>query len=151
MKKLGIPRNFTFRIPTIHVRDVCRAALFLVEHPETDGQDYNTNDDSQTTTVEFMRMLAEMAGKPFRLLPPIPPGLVRFLLGIVADIGKWRKKLFGGRAPKFERDLVKYFGIDLVVSNEKLKKAGFQFEYPTFEKGLRDSLPWYLNNWEKMV
>lgn len=151
MKKLGIPRNFTFRIPTVHVKDVCRGALFLAEQPETDGEDYNLNDDSQTTTVEFFQMLSTMTGKPFRLLPPVPPGLVRFFLGLAATVGKWRHKIFGGRPPQFERDLVKYFGKDLVVSNEKLKKAGFRFEYPTFEKGLRETLKWYLENWEKIV
>ncbi|HSA58775.1 MAG TPA: NAD(P)-dependent oxidoreductase [bacterium] len=146
MKKLMIPRNFTFRIPTVHVRDVCRAALFLAEHPQTDGESYNLNDNSKTTTVEYFRMMARLTGKPFKALPTMPLGLVRFNLQIVAALGKLRWKIFGGRPPKFERDSIKYFGVDYVCDNSKLKSTGFQFEYPEFEKGLEATLPWYREN-----
>ncbi len=143
MKTLAIPRNFNFRIPTVHVRDVCRAALFLAENPATDGESYFTNDDSRTTTVEYFEIMSRLTGKPFRKLPPAPIGLIKSNLLMAAAFGRWRKKLFGGPLPQFERDTVKYFGIDFVCSNEKLKAAGFHFQYPTFEAGLKDTLPWY--------
>lgn len=150
MKTIVIPRNFTARIPTVHVRDVCRAALFLAENPATDGESYNLNDNSKTTTVEFMRMVAELAGKPFRALPPIPLGLIRFNLQIAAALGKLRFKLFKGKPPKFEKDSLKYFGIDFVCGNEKLKAAGFQFQYPDFAQGLKETLPWYQEHFSKV-
>lgn len=148
MKKLAIPKNFTFRIPTIHVRDVCRAALFLAEHPETDGEAYFVNDNSQTSTVEYFRIMSRLTGRPFKLLPAIPVSLLKFNLRVVAALGRWRKKLFGGKPPKFEKDTVKYFGVDFVVGNDKLKKTGFQFQYPDFEKGLEATLPWYRENFK---
>lgn len=148
MKKLMIPRNFTFRIPTVHVRDVCRTALFLAENPQTDGESYMMNDDSTTSTVEYIRMMSRLTGKPFRALPPIPIPLVKINLRLMAALGRWRKKLFGGPPPQFEKDSVKYFGVDFTVSNEKLKKAGFKFQYPDFEKGLEASLPWYRENYK---
>lgn len=146
MKTLAIPKNFTARIPTVHVRDVCRAALFLAENPSTDGESYNLNDNSQTTTVEYFELMSRLTGKPFRALPAIPLGLIRFNLLILAALGKLRFKLFGGRPPKFEKDSLKYFGVDFVCSNEKLKAAGFRFQYPDFAPGLAETLPWYQEN-----
>lgn len=143
MKTVMVPRNFTARIPTIHVRDVCRAALYLAEHPETDGESYIVNDNSRTTTVDFMKMMAEYTGKKFKLLPTIPLGLIRFNLQIAAALGKLRKKWFGGPNPKFEKDLVKYFGVDFVCDNTKLKSTGFQFEYPELREGLKNTIPWF--------
>lgn len=146
MNHLMIPRNFTFRMPTVHVRDVCRAALFLAENPKTDGESYALNDDSQTTTVEYFQLIARLTGRPFKALPPMPLGLVRFNLRLAASLGKWRHKIFGGSPPKFEKDSVKYFGVDYICSNKKLKDAGFVFQYPDFAKGLEETLPWYREN-----
>jgi nucleoside-diphosphate-sugar epimerase len=146
MKKLAIPRNFTFRIPTGHVRDVCRAALYLAMHPETDGESYFVNDDSATPTARYFEMMARLTRRPFKLLPPVPVKFLRASLTLAAILGAWRKKLFGGPPPKFEKDSIKYFGVDFVVNNEKLKKTGFQFQYPSFEKGLEETLPWYREN-----
>lgn len=146
MKRLTIPRNFTFRIPTVHVRDVCRAALFLAENLKSDGESYNLTDDSQTTTVEYFEMIARLTGKPFKPLPPVPMRLLRFNLRIAAALGKWRHKIFGGQLPKFEKESSKYFGIDYVCNNKKLKGTGFQFQYPDFAKGLEATLPWYREN-----
>lgn len=143
MKKIMVPRNFNFRIPTIHVRDVCRSALFLSQHPETDGEVYNINDNSRTTTVEFMEMMAKNTGKKFSKVLPVPLGFLRGVLSLAAALGKQRRKLFGGPPPKFEKDMIKYFGIDFVCANEKIKKAGFQFEYPEFSEGLKATIPWY--------
>lgn len=146
-KKLMLPKNFTFRIPTVHVRDVCRAALYLAEHPETDGEAYNLNDDSQTSTVQYAEMISRLTGKPFKLLPPVPIGLVKAFLYFAAALGAFRKKLFGGKPAKFEKDSVPYIVCDFLFSNEKLKKAGFQFQYPDFEKGLKETLPWYMEHY----
>ncbi len=144
MGSLSIPRNFTFRIPTVHVRDVCRAALFLAEHPETDGETYILNDDSRTATINYFRLLAGLTGKKFRALPPVPLGLVKAALSLAAFFGKWRRRLISGRPPKFEKDSLKYFGVDYVYDNAKLKSTGFKFEYPEFAHGLAATLPWYL-------
>ena len=88
-------------------------------------------------------MVSRLTGKPFKVLPSMPMGLVRFNLQIAAALGKLRFKMFGGKPPKFEKDSVKYFGVDYVCDNTKLKSTGFQFEYPDFEKGLAATLPWY--------
>ncbi len=146
MGRLSAPRNFTFRIPTVHVRDVCRAALFLAEHPETDGETYLTNDDSRTSTIEYLEIMSRLTGRPFKALPPVPISFFRGVLRLLAFLGATRKKIFGGSPPKFERDTVRYFGIDFVCSNEKLKRAGFKFQYPDFAKGLEETLPWYREN-----
>jgi nucleoside-diphosphate-sugar epimerase len=147
-KKLMLPKNFTFRIPTVHVRDVCRAALYLAEHPETDGEAYNLNDDSQTSTVQYFAMMARLTGKPFKVLPPVPIRLAKAFIYLSAALGALRKKLIGGKLPRYEKDSVPYIFSDFVFSNEKLKKAGFQFQYPDFEKGLKETLPWYREHYQ---
>jgi len=130
------------------VRDVCRAALHLALHPETDGESYITNDNGQTSTVEFLRIVSQITGRPFQELPSIPINFLKLNLFIAAALGRWRKKIFGGKPPKFEKDTVKYFGADYVCDNSKLRSTGFQFEYPTFESGLRDTVPWYLEHFK---
>ncbi len=149
MKRLMVPRNFTFKIPTIHVRDVCRSALYLAEHATTDGEAYNLNDDSQTSTVQYMKMMSEITGKPFRELPAVPIGLVTGLLTLSAIVGAWRKKTFGGKPPKFAKDMVKLFGLDILYKNDKLKQTGFKFEYPQFREGLKETVDWYLKEFPK--
>ncbi len=148
MKVIRAPKNFTARIPTIHVRDVCRAALHLATHPETDGESYIINDDSQATVVQFLEMMARYSGKKFQKMPAVPMSLLKPILQMVAKAQKFRKTVFGGPPPKLESDSLKYFGVDFVCSNEKIKKTGFTFEYPEFEKGIQDTIPWYRENYD---
>ncbi len=148
MKVIMVPKNFKARIPTIHVRDVCRAALYISQNPQTDGESYIINDNSKTTTVEFMQMMARLTGKKFKALPALPLGLIKANLSLMAALGKWRKKIFGGKPPKFEKDMVKYFGVDFTCDNTKLKSTGFQFQYPEFEQGLEATLPWYRESYK---
>lgn len=148
MKRVVVPRNFNFKLPSVHVRDVCRAALHLAEHPETDGEAYNLNDDSRMGTAEFFERIAQEMGHEFRTLPAVPVRLFKMNLIFLAKLGRWRRRWFGGKRPRFEEDSLKYFGRDFVYSNEKLKKTGFQFEYPDFAVGLKETVAWYkANGW----
>jgi len=71
-RRLMIPGNFTTRIPLVHVRDVCEAALFLSQNKASDGEAYNLNDDTLVTVVEFTRMMADIQNKGMTVLPPVP-------------------------------------------------------------------------------
>ena len=81
MKVVAMPTSLTGRVPLVHVRDVCGAALYLAEQPAASGQVYNVNDDSQMSTVEFSQYLAGVMGKRFVGLPPVPVPLPRLLNG----------------------------------------------------------------------
>jgi len=147
MPVVAVPRNFTARIPFVHARDVCRAALFLAEKEEANGEVYNLNDDSQLTTFAFFEFVAKVRGKKFVSLPPVPIETLRRVALKVADVAAFFSRLTG-LPVSLERDSIEYLGRDFVYSNEKLKQTGFQFLYPDARDGIRDTLKWYeLEGW----
>jgi UDP-glucose 4-epimerase len=67
MKPAAAPANWTGRIPFVHVDDVTRAALFLAGRKGSNGEAYNLVDDSQMTTVDYLRYtIAAKVGWPSR-------------------------------------------------------------------------------------
>lgn len=136
-------RNLTGNIPFVHVRDLCRAALHLAEHPAADGHAFNVTDDGRIDPVKLARLVADEVGAKPRVLPPLPLGLLRrgLSLGARASMAMAARS---GRRPTLEYDSVQYFGHDFIYSNEKLKATGFTFDYPQPEPGLRETLRWYL-------
>ncbi len=141
MKFLAIPSNFTFGFPSVHAVDVCRAALHLASKPETNGEDYIINDDSNLTVIDVMRFAAEVFDKPFYLLPPVPVEIVR--AGIIG-ISFIAEKILKKGLIEFEFSWM--FGYDMRYSNEKLKSTGFEFKYPKFQDGMRETIKWYEEN-----
>lgn len=145
MKRLAIPRNFNGRVPLVHVRDVCGAALFLAGKKETDGEAYNLNDDSQMTMVDYMRFMGELLGKPVTLLPPVPIRLMKALLIRLAAVEALVSRVVH-RPRTLEPDTIQYLGVDIGYSNRKLKDAGYSFLYPDARAGLRETVDWYRRN-----
>ena len=141
----AIPRNWNERIPFVHVRDVVKAALFLAENPKTDGQVYNLNDSSQLTNVEFFKFVADITGRPFLPLPPIPVKPLRSALIPLAKGIQWLHAKAGKPSP-LEADTVNYLGRDFTYSNQKLLDAGYKFTYPDARHGIADTILWYQRN-----
>lgn len=141
----AVPRNWTERIPFVHVRDVVKAALFLAETPKTDGQVYNLNDSSQMTNVEFFKFIADITGRPFLALPSIPAKPLRRVLIPVAKGLQWIHAKAGMKSP-LEADTVNYLGRDFTYSNQKLLNAGYEFTYPDARHGIADTVLWYQRN-----
>lgn len=140
---VAVPRNFSTHVPLVHVRDVCQAALFLARCKEADGEAYNLNDDTRMTVVEFMRTLAELQGKPFVRLPPVPIGpLKAFLLGAAFLEGKLARHVTR-TSPKLEPDTIRFLGRPIAYSNRKLKDLGYRFRYPDARTGLGETIAWY--------
>jgi dihydroflavonol-4-reductase len=142
MKISAMPKNFTARIPFIHAHDVCSAALYLADRKDAENQIFNTNDDSQMTTVEYFKYMADLMGHKFIELPAVPVSSLRnFALGAV-DLVKILSSATGIPIP-LERDPIEYVGRDFVYSNEKLHKTGYKFIYSDARDGLRDTVRWY--------
>lgn len=139
------PGNWNERIPFVHVRDVVGAARFLAETPKTDGEVYNLNDSSQMTNVEFFKFVADITGRPFLKLPPIPAGPLKKVLIPVARTMQAVAARLGTQSP-LEADTVNYLGRDLTYSNKKLLGAGYTFEYPDARQGIADTILWYQRN-----
>lgn len=142
MRKIRLPRNFLGRMPLVHAEDVCAAALFVSGRREAVGEAFHLADDRPYTNLAFFQMLAELLGKPFAALPPIPPGLLRALALSAATLENFYAKKIARRRPTLERDTIFMLGADFWYSNEKLKVLGFRFKYPDSREGLRETLQW---------
>ncbi len=146
MNPLVVPTNLTGRVPFIHVSDVVGSALHLAEHDGEVSGAYNVNDDSQMTQVEMMRFFSLLTGHTLIKLPPIPIEFIRASLGTVADLLQHVARDMLNMKSPVEADMVRFFGQDLIYSNEKLKATGYQFIYPDARHGLRDAVLWYREN-----
>ncbi len=125
----------------IHVLDLCRAAIHLYGDDSTIGEAYTISDDSSITTIEFFRLISrEVIGteKDFLFLP------LKVLVP-VAVISQFLARVFGGK-PFLERPVLEYFACEKIFDNSKLKSTGFEFTYPTAEKGLKETISWYKEN-----
>lgn len=103
-------------MPWIHIDDLCAIFIKAIEDTQMNGP-YNAVAPEHTTNKEFTRMLAKVLKKPF-WFPNIPAFVIKLMFGKMAKI-----ILEGSR-----------------VSVEKLKLAGFHFQFPTLEGALRNLL-----------
>jgi len=142
-KRVAIPRNFTTRVPLVHVRDVCQAALFLSQNRASDGEAYNLNDDTQMTVLEFMQYMADIQGKPFTPLPPVPVAFLKNILLVAASVEAQISRRVTKKSPKLEKDTIRFLGKDIAYSNQKLKDLGYRFVYPDARVGLKETMEWY--------
>ncbi len=142
-RRVAVPRNFTTRVPLVHVRDVCAAALFLSRTKTADGEAYNLNDDTMMTVVEFMKTMADLQDKPFTRLPPVPIAPLKTVLQGAAFLEGTLAKHVTRMKPKLERDTIRFLGRDIAYSNQKLKDLGYRFLYPDARSGLRETIAWY--------
>lgn len=143
---VAIPGNLNGHIPYVHVRDVARAALHLAGHRGAKNEVYNLNDDTDMTTVEYMRALAKMYGKPFVKLPPVPLKQILSLLSPVLNAQFHLTRDVLKVKPLLEPDMLAYVTEDFKYSNDKLKGTGFQFAYPDARQAFPETLRWYLDH-----
>ena len=149
MKVAAMPKNMTARIPWVHVRDVCSAALHLAVTPGVPSDIYNLNDDTQMGTSEFFKYVAGLTGHKYVELPAVPLIQMKPAIRAFAGAMQW---IFGqlGMPSPVEADTVDYVGEDWAYSNDRLKATGYKFIYPDARDGLRDTIAWYRENgWMK--
>ena len=104
--------------------------VHLSELEGNTGQIYNIVDDSKPTLEQALTTAAQAFGKK----PPtlhLPLWLVRIVAKTDGFVSARRSKI-----PDLECDAVEYLYHDYVVDNAKLKKTGFTFLYPDFEKSM---------------
>ncbi|GIV42576.1 MAG: epimerase [Vicingaceae bacterium] len=100
-------------LPMIHIDDLCRIFEFLIENTQKAGL-YNAVGDMQLTYDEMVRILAK----------------------------HFRRPLWSFRVPEFVLKLIfgeqhKMLTTGVRVSNEKLKKAGFELLFNDFQESLK--------------
>jgi len=96
----------------IHIEDLSRAFLFLLEHPEISGP-VNFTAPNPVRNKEMAQWLGRILGRPAFL--PAPGFMLRLVLGEFGSI------LLEGQR----------------VLPQKLVQAGFQFSYPEIDRALR--------------
>jgi uncharacterized protein (TIGR01777 family) len=103
-------------MPWIHIKDICSMYEFAVKKHDLDGS-FNAVAPKYTTNRELTEMIAQILKKPL-FIPNVPTFALRLIFGELSDA-----VLKGSRA-----------------SSEKIRKAGFQFEFPELDKALKDLL-----------
>jgi uncharacterized protein (TIGR01777 family) len=98
----------------IHIRDLARMFLFAIENEQIQGV-YNAVGNTPVTNETLTKAIAKVMNKPL-FLPNVPEFALRLMLGEMASM------VIGGNR----------------VSNEKIVKAGFQYEFETLEEALKN-------------
>ena len=141
---LPFPLNLDNRMVGVHVRDVCRTALFLADKTKAIGEAYNVIDNSSYTMREFAEHVCPLMG--VRIIPIFIPRELFFLIGNqAADLSRSVAKWIHTR-PFIEKDMVYYLKAIYSFSNEKLRSLGFKFDYPDLLEGLTETIEWYKEN-----
>jgi nucleoside-diphosphate-sugar epimerase len=109
-------------ISVVHVEDVARALLHLIDHGEV-GKRYFITDDRPVHPSDLVRIAAQALDVPVRMRR-VPIFLVRLFVGpIIADS----------------------MTTHALLSNHRLKETGFTFNYPTSDEGVPDAI----QRWQK--
>lgn len=103
-------------MPWIHVKDLCRLILFALQNEKTNGV-YNAVSSSHTNNETFTNAIGKVLHKPI-ILPAITGFVIKAIFGELAGM-----VLEGSR-----------------VSNQKIKAAGFEFQYDNIDEALSDLL-----------
>jgi len=100
--------------PWIHIKDLAGIFIYGLLHPSLNGP-YNASSSEPISNKEFSKQLAKSLKRPF-FLPNIPEFALKLVLG--------------------ERAMTVTTG--LKISNKKIKKEGFVFEFDDLGKALED-------------
>ncbi len=102
-------------VPWIHIRDIARIYLFLIESEVSDV--FNGVAPEHATFEQLVKTMLRIMGKK-SIMPNIPEFAVKLMFGEMSSI-----MLYGSR-----------------VSSQKLLNAGFQFMYPDLYVALKEIL-----------
>lgn len=114
------------RASLVHVNDVVRTAEFLANNEKSIGEVYHVTDDALHSVKEITRHLAHLCGAIFIPIN-IPPWIMLRLAKII----------------KVDQELIRLATVNAWLSNEKIKKLGFEFQYPDSKVGLAETVEWY--------
>lgn len=103
-------QNFTW----VHIHDLMRAYLFVIEHPDTEGV-YNLMAPNPTTNYELTKTLGAALHRP------TPFSIPKFLLKL-----------------RFGTEAAEALSSGQYVTPKRLPEAGFEFEFKTIEAALNN-------------
>jgi len=148
------------RLNLVHAHDVARAAVHLLERRPPHLATFNVATPEVLDAGELVATALRTAGLtssalevryPWRLLRAVLP-LLEFPQPFVA-LNRATRALWhwvtrnaaepDALAPRLDMEMTVYLGGDTVFDVARLVATGFEFRYPTFEAGWRQTLEWY--------
>lgn len=147
------------RATSVHAEDVARAAIFVLKHPEAEGQVYNVSEDEALTLGERVAETIRAYGLPMFAVGELPRAALDRMARLLAAPGAWLAtdaavliawklvRTQHGLKPalriRFDREALSLLYDDLVVDASKLRALGWMPRYPRFSDGWRGVLRWY--------
>jgi dihydroflavonol-4-reductase len=140
------------RAVSVHVKDVCGAALFLSQKDEANGEIFNIVDDSDYSYSDVNILVAQFLGKPYIKIPiKANAKLLSYVSLIAAKFSRLANKYFPllfdlpllGVLKYVEEDTARYVAFSYRFSNKKLKSFGYRLKYPDLRDGLPETIQWY--------
>ena len=122
----------------IYIGNLVHVVWLALENDKAVGELFNVGDDRRVSKKEFIDRVAELAGYP-KPAKHIPLALAKVLTHLMSGVGK----LVGARkAPLLTKNRLKFMGMDLDYSIEKVKgMLGYKSLY-TWEEGLKAAVDW---------
>lgn len=135
--RMGRGKN---RVSTIHVRDVCGAAMHLANlgWEQVSGQVYNVADESAYTIAEISKFLGRELGFSFAPGIWLPFGIMEKM---TADLMKKAKKK--GRISMVDNEMSALLKLDALLDISKIKATGWVQKYPDALAGLKETIASY--------
>lgn len=142
LRIVPIPENFkSYKLGTIHARDVAGAAIFASTKPEAVGQVYGLVDSTDVTIADFMRYIAAAMNKP--TIPIIlPPRTIAAAGLLAAGVSEFFAKHITKKRPLIEKDPLRFFPMSLDISNQKIRDLGYEFACPDVRIGVIETVEW---------
>lgn len=137
------PKKYNLTFPSVHVKDLTRAALYVAERDQAEGEAYNVLSDC-IPQVELMEFLCGALGMERWARVPIWWPLYKAGAGIGLKYVRWldRRARSKGARPKIDVPMIEYMTHHYEFSNQKIKDLGFEFIYQDPRRGLWDYITW---------
>jgi len=140
------PKKKRLAMPLIHVEDLVRSAVFLVENDKSIGETYNLVIDVclQTDFLEYLADLLNVDYFNFPIWWPLYKFFSKFFFWLSKRDDKKARKL--NSRPPVDLSMSFYATHQYLFSNNKIKELGFKFKFPDYKSATKDTVDWYLKN-----
>lgn len=163
-EEISMPRSSNI-FHNVHVKDVARALIFLLNVEGCEGEIFNCADERPISWGEFFDTILPLFNLRTKNALWMNPLISRYLVPLTEfPPGKWIldyqnkriskawgyiKKKFDLKdelLPRLDRDFFGYLVNDFSYDNSKLKNLGFSYEFPDPREGIVETINWYKNN-----
>lgn len=141
------PKKHRLMLPSIHVEDLVRAAIFISKKEEAIGEAYNIVHE-MVWMDEWIEWLSQQLDLKYSIIPiwfPIYKIFAKFMVWVTKKREKKARK--SDMRPLLDTPMAKYITHQHAFSNKKLKDLGYEFKYNTWT-GFKETIEWYIRcNW----